>query len=147
MKAHGGYIMAAADYVKILAAFDLGAENPLLNPQHRDMMWSARYPSSSTAVKRGWFKTSFLTRNSTYVDGYEHGGSLRGTATLMFHRTDGISVALFFNSAQAIDLMMKSPEHRAILIEQPYGQYGLGKATRVGVGSVGRYHTIVLVRD
>src|SRR5690606_3389590 len=40
MDSHGGWVMSAPDFAKILAAFDLGASNPLLAEDQTNAMWT-----------------------------------------------------------------------------------------------------------
>ncbi|MDQ3003629.1 MAG: serine hydrolase, partial [Fibrobacterota bacterium] len=52
MDAAGAWLLSAPDYAKVLAAFDLGDENPILNKQGVSTMWG---PSGSGGFLRGWF--------------------------------------------------------------------------------------------
>jgi len=86
----GGWIMAPADYVKVLSAFDSNIDNPLLAPASVAEMWKEQ-TALGAGVLRGWFR-------ATLSDGVAvrwHNGGLTGTSTLAYHRDDDISVALF----------------------------------------------------
>lgn len=104
LDAFGGWVMAAPDYAKMLAAFDLGSRNPLLNSTMTNVMWSSPpvgyYPaalSDNTGLLRGWFRTSFTNAAGEPVDAIGHNGSLPGTACLAMRRADGISFVLLMN--------------------------------------------------
>ena len=55
MDAHGGWVMAAPDFARVFAAFDLGDRNPLLNKTWMGKMWSS-YASSNPDTMQGWFR-------------------------------------------------------------------------------------------
>jgi hypothetical protein len=89
----GSKIMAPADFVKILAAFDLGNTNPLLRPATISTMWSFPPGVQTYGMTRGWYKDSWKHR----VNVYSHPGGFPGSCSLIFRRSDNISFALFFN--------------------------------------------------
>jgi CubicO group peptidase (beta-lactamase class C family) len=91
----GGWVMAAPDYAKVLAAFDLGNQNPLLDQTWTNNMWStvtSQYPE----LLRGWWLSNVSTPKGT-VAMRHHNGGLPGTATICARRADGLSFVLFFN--------------------------------------------------
>jgi CubicO group peptidase (beta-lactamase class C family) len=90
MDSHGGWIMAAPDYAKVLAAFDLEA-NPLLDLSTVGEMWKGS-PGFNGYVY-GWF-TYLLNQNRA---AFYHDGLLPGTRTLIFRRSDKFSFVAFFN--------------------------------------------------
>ncbi|MDP6929203.1 MAG: serine hydrolase, partial [Planctomycetota bacterium] len=96
--AFGGWILSAPDYAKILAAFDMGTRNPLLNPGTVKTMFTAPEPRKKIDMLRGWKATTMLDAKSKPVKTQFHSGSLSGTSTTMFHRDDGISVILLTNT-------------------------------------------------
>ena len=95
LDAEGGWIMAAPDYAKVLAAFSLGDGNPVLNTAWTNHMWStvsASYPN----LLRGWYKTDVLS-NGTWKVLHHHNGELPGTATFCCVRSDNVGFCLFIN--------------------------------------------------
>lgn len=91
--ADGGQIMAAADYAKILAAFDLKL-NPLLQPASIARMWSEPPGFAGSNVLQGWFKGT--TRDGHAVIG--HDGFDPGSETMIVRRADALSFVVFFNT-------------------------------------------------
>ena len=92
----GGWVLAAPDYAKVLASFDLGAADPLLTPASVGTMWSpptAAFPNTL----RGWFLQPMKNAHGGNVNAYWHNGSLPGTASLVIHRADGLSFVLFLD--------------------------------------------------
>ncbi len=96
MDSHGSWVMAAPDFAKVLAAFDLGGANPLLNQTWTTHMFSLEPGYSS--VMRGWFRKNVSDGNGGTVAMAHHNGKLGGTATLVARRDDGISFVFFTNS-------------------------------------------------
>ncbi len=86
----GGNIMAAADYAKVLAAFDLGERNPLLRPATVQIMWTE---PPGAGMLRGWY-TEKLGDGQTIIG---HEGDFPGSTSTAFRRSDGISFVLFVN--------------------------------------------------
>src|SRR5439155_22890550 len=97
MESHGGWILAAPDYAKVLAAFDEDAANPLLKPATVQTMWSSPAPAIYPNLLRGWFKLTLPDSAGHPVDAYQHNGGLDGTSTLIVRRQDKLSFVLFFN--------------------------------------------------
>lgn len=96
MDAAGAWILAATDYAKVLASFDLGEANPVLPPEAVRTMWA---PPHDPRFLRGWFATR-LRRGSAAADTLTakwHNGLYPGTSTLVFYRPDKWSFALFLN--------------------------------------------------
>src|SRR5439155_9874276 len=89
--------MAAADLAKVLAAFDPGVSNPLLQPATVATMWTAPMPVQYPKVLRGWDLSQIPDANGVMQPVYAHAGWLFSTTSLMFHRADGLDVVLFFN--------------------------------------------------
>jgi len=92
---HGGWVMAAPDYAKILAAFDLGASNPLLGQDQTDAMWSVE-PGYSTLM-RGWYGQTVSDGFGGSVEMNYHNGRLFGSVSLVARRADGLSFVFFTN--------------------------------------------------
>lgn len=84
---NGGWIMAAPDYAKVLAAFDLVEANPLLRLSTIAEMWNGS-PRIRGYVY-GWFPYQRT--------GFWHDGIIPGTRTLIFRRSDKFSFVAFFN--------------------------------------------------
>ena len=93
--AHGGWVMAAADYVKVLTAFDKGSNNflwhanPLMKQSTVDEMWESPPAGGSY---NGWWRVS-----NSGVDAYWHNGAIQGTRADAFLTENKVSVDLFFN--------------------------------------------------
>lgn len=95
MEAAGAWILAATDYAKVLASFDLGADNPVLTPAAVGTMWA---PPKDPRFLRGWFATILRKREDGGVETAKwHNGRFPGTSTLVFYRPDRWSFALFLN--------------------------------------------------
>ncbi len=95
MDSHGGWVMAAPDYAKILAAFDLGASNPLLTPDETAAMWSIE-PGYST-LSHGWFRKDVNDGFGGTVAMYHHNGRLYGATSFIARRADGLSFVFLTN--------------------------------------------------
>jgi CubicO group peptidase (beta-lactamase class C family) len=95
MDSHGGWVMAAPDYAKILAAFDLGGSNPLLSPEQTTNMWSVE-PGYSTLL-HGWFKRNVNNGTGGTVAMYHHNGLLYGATSFVARRADGLSFVFLTN--------------------------------------------------
>src|SRR5262249_60385866 len=95
--AHGGLVMAAADYAKVLAALDPGVPNPLLQPTTVATMWTAPKPAQYPQVLRGWDFSHLPDKDGTMQPVYSHAGWFHSAASLMFHRGDGVDVVLIWN--------------------------------------------------
>jgi CubicO group peptidase (beta-lactamase class C family) len=108
LDANAGWLTSVADYAKVLAAFDLDGNSPLLHTSTVDTMWTQMWPQRIYAgeVLRGWFRSKL--DNGVTVIG--HGGELNGTATLAFRRSDNVSVVAFFNKNIANPLRMFDDE-------------------------------------
>jgi hypothetical protein len=108
LDANAGWIASAPDYAKVLAAFDLGAHNPLLQPSTVDAMWTQMWSQRiyGGEVLRGWFRSKL--DNGVTVIG--HGGELNGTAALAFRRSDNVSLVAFFNKNTANTLRIFDDE-------------------------------------
>jgi CubicO group peptidase (beta-lactamase class C family) len=93
----GGWIVAAPDYAKVLAAFDQGANNPLFANDPvgtTKTMWT---PYADTDQCRGWYELNLpVPRGGTYP-AYWHNGGMEGTATLVARRTDKLSFVMFLD--------------------------------------------------
>jgi CubicO group peptidase (beta-lactamase class C family) len=94
MDAAGAWLLSAPDYAKVLAAFDLGDENPILNRQGVSTMWG---PSGSNGFLRGWFGVDVPMADGKIATAKWHNGLFPGTSTLVFYRPDKWSFALFLN--------------------------------------------------
>lgn len=88
--ATGAQLMAAADYAKVLAAFDLGEQNPLLRPATVRTMWTE---PPGAGMLRGWL-TEKLSDGQTIIG---HEGAFPGATSTAFRRADGLSFVLFVN--------------------------------------------------
>ena len=89
----GDQIMAACDYARMLAAFDMGEDNPLLAPATVKIMWTEPAALAGSNLLRGWFQGK-LSNGLTAIG---HNGGDIGTTTMGFRRPDNISFVVFFN--------------------------------------------------
>jgi CubicO group peptidase (beta-lactamase class C family) len=95
----GGMAMAPADYVKIMAALDLGkgANNPLLASDMVDKMWSYPNKIAQTAEwGNGW--GGWQTPKGVQAWGIE--GALANIHAVVEHRRDKYSMCVAFNTGQ-----------------------------------------------
>lgn len=95
MDSHGAWVMAAPDFAKVLAAFDLGASNPLLDPEQTDAMWSVE-PGYNTLM-RGWFRRNVADGLGGQVAMSHHNGLLWGATSFIARRADGLSFVFLTN--------------------------------------------------
>ena len=98
----GGWCLAAVDYAKVLAAFALGENNPLLRPATVATMWTvpAIY-NTATGVElptytNGWDSWT----EPSGIRGFQHGGAMPGVSSRILYRTDGWGFAVFCNSGK-----------------------------------------------
>jgi CubicO group peptidase (beta-lactamase class C family) len=94
MDSHGGLLMSCVDYAKVLAAFDFD-NNPLLDKEFTKMMWKAN--NHNPRILNGWFTKKVKDSNNKPVDMFYHTGFMRGSNSLVAHRSDGLSFVLFLN--------------------------------------------------
>ncbi len=92
--AQGGWVMAAADYAKILASFDLDV-NPILDATQTNAMWTLVPGTNSTM--RGWSLGSATDAGGSSVALRGHNGRLFGSRSLIVRRDDGLSFVFFTN--------------------------------------------------
>lgn len=95
MDGNGAWVMAAVDYAKFLAAFDLAPFNPLLGPTQTAAMWTL---DTNATFLHGWW-TNNQNPSSTI---YQHNGILPGANSYIGHRADGVSFVFFTNGDQSI---------------------------------------------
>ena len=89
----GGMAFGAADFVKFLAAFDPGANNPLMSNPAATVMFSVPPDLPVQGYTLGW-GTAMLPGNVTV---FGHGGGLANAQALVNRRSDGVSYAACFN--------------------------------------------------
>jgi CubicO group peptidase (beta-lactamase class C family) len=95
MDAHGAWVMAAPDFAKVLAAFDLGGSNPLLGAAATTDMWTVE-PGYSTLM-RGWYRANVADGMGGQVAMYHHNGRLFGSTSFIARRADGLSFVFLTN--------------------------------------------------
>jgi CubicO group peptidase (beta-lactamase class C family) len=95
MDSHGGWVMAAPDFAKVLAAFDLGASNPVLGEQATEDMWTVEPGYGS--LMRGWFRKNVSDGMGGQVAMSHHNGRLFGTVSFVARRADGLSFVFLTN--------------------------------------------------
>ena len=105
MDAHGGWILAAPDYLRFLSAvFDDFDASPLLTRQSIENMVMVN-TATSEYYGRGWVVTQ---ENGQMV--YGHSGSLPGTLTQTRWAEPGIAFAAFINTRKNMaDLELEDP--------------------------------------
>jgi len=89
----GNQIMAACDYARMLASFDMGEDKPLLTPATVKIMWTEPPALAGSNLLRGWFRGT-LANGLTAIG---HNGGDIGTTTMGFRRSDNLSFVVFFN--------------------------------------------------
>jgi len=94
MDAAGAWLLSAPDYAKVLAAFDLGAGNPILGPQATATMWGQ---SGFGEALRGWFALKLPEANGDTAMAKWHNGLFPGTSTLVFYHPQKWSFVMFLN--------------------------------------------------
>ncbi len=94
MDAAGAWLLSAPDYAKVLAAFDLGAGNPILGPQATATMWGR---SGFGEALRGWFALKLPIGNGDTAVAKWHNGLFPGTSTLVFYHPQKWSFVMFLN--------------------------------------------------
>jgi len=106
MDAHGGWIVAAPDYVRFLSAlFDDFDASPLLSRQSIENMVEVSSVTSAEAYARGWYA---FQEGDQMV--YSHSGSLPGTLTQTRWASPGIAMAAFINTRKTMaDLEIDDP--------------------------------------
>ena len=102
--AFGGWAMAPVDYAKILAAFALGAGNPLLPEATVDVMWTVPsiYQSATDVELTGYTNGWDSWTEPPGVRGFQHGGGMPGVSTQILYRTDGWGFAVFCNGDSGV---------------------------------------------
>lgn len=95
MDAHGAWVLAAPDYAKVLAAFDLGAGNPILGADETADMWTVE-PGYSTLV-RGWYLADVPDGSGGTARMFHHNGRLSGAVSFVARREDGLSFVFLTN--------------------------------------------------
>jgi hypothetical protein len=98
-EAVGGMAMAPADYVRIMAALDLGkgTNNPLLHSNTVEKMWS--YPNT-IGQNSGWGNGWGGWQTSKGVQAWGIEGALANCHAVVEHRRDGYSLCVAFNTGQ-----------------------------------------------
>lgn len=104
MDSHGGWVLAAPDYVKMLAAFDRGALNPLLDEATTAEMFSVPFPVAAPGMANGWFVATLPDASGTQWNLYNWDGWLDSDASVMTRRADGLSLVLLTNQGTLPEL-------------------------------------------
>ena len=99
MDAAGAWLLSAPDYAKVLAAFDLGDGNPILDARGTATMWS---PAGFGEALRGWFAMKVPVAPSGHAPADSglakwHNGLFPGTSTLVFYHPEKWSFVLFLD--------------------------------------------------
>lgn len=92
-EATGGWVLAAPDFAKVLAAFDLGDQNPILSSEQTAAMWT-----ESRVYGRGWDIRSRPDASNKDQQVVRKGGAMSGTTAQVIRRADGLSFVVLFNS-------------------------------------------------
>lgn len=103
-EAHGGWVASAVDLVRFASAFDHPEKSPLLGAAEVRTMW-ARPPGTAGATKAGKPRAAYYGCGwSVRPEGAAgklnawHNGLISGTSSLMIRRSDGIDLAVLFNT-------------------------------------------------
>jgi CubicO group peptidase (beta-lactamase class C family) len=94
MDAAGAWLLSAPDYAKVLAAFDLGASNPILGPEATATMWG---PSGFGEALRGWFALKVPAADGDTAIAKWHNGLFPGSSTLVFYHPERWSFVMFLD--------------------------------------------------
>ncbi len=95
LDAHGGWVLAAPDYAKVLASFDLGAQNPILGAALTQSMWT----SEPGGFAKGWFEVDVSAPAGGTMKMFAHTGGLGGSVSFAGRREDGVSFVFFTNGS------------------------------------------------
>ena len=117
-EAVGGMAMAPMDFVRIMAALDLGkgAANPVLHSDTVETMWS--YPNA-TAQGAGWGNGwgGSKTLKGVQIWGIE--GALSNCHAVVEHRRDGYSLCVAFNTGQGPSALWTLPDWDDLIDSAP----------------------------
>jgi CubicO group peptidase (beta-lactamase class C family) len=111
MDAAGAWLLSAPDYAKVLAAFDLGDGNPILDKRGVATMWG---PAGFGDALRGWFALKVPVAQGAVAQGAGagahgagvkegvgiakwHNGLFPGTSTLVFYHPEKWSFVMFLD--------------------------------------------------
>ncbi len=95
LDAAGGWVMAPADWAKVLSSFDDGSTPIFTNQALTDTMWDLCVEGETG--ERGWYRSEQPGPGDTTLVAHEHNGSLPSTASLVIRRSDGLTLVLAFN--------------------------------------------------
>ena len=94
MDAAGAWLLSAPDYAKVLAAFDLGNGNPILDAKGTATMWG---PAGFGEALRGWFALKVPGAKGDTAVAKWHNGLFPGSSTLVFYHPEKWSFVLFLD--------------------------------------------------
>ena len=104
-EAHGGWIASAVDLVRFASAFDDPAKSPLLNAKSIEAMWArpagAAGHEKDDKPKASFYGCGWMVRpvgNAGKVNAW-HTGWIAGTEAILVRRSDGLTWAVLFNTA------------------------------------------------
>ena len=103
--AMGGWALAAADYARLWASFDIGAHNPVMSPETVQTMWTSPPGIHRPDALRGWW----LNDAGGGITAIGHNGGFEGTAAAVWRRSDGVSVVAIFNRDLDLDFPNGAP--------------------------------------
>src|SRR3712207_2203252 len=89
-----------------LAAFAIGARNPLLNTATTATMWTvpALYATATDVELPGYTNGWDSWNEAGGIRGFQHGGGTPGVSTRILYRSDGWGFALFGSGAGIPDI-------------------------------------------
>lgn len=91
----GGWVLAPADFAKVVSSFDDGTSPLFKSHTTFDKMWSLC--ASDTTSGRGWYYTNQPIPGGGTLPAWDHNGGLPSTAFLVIRRVDGLSFVVAFN--------------------------------------------------
>lgn len=97
MDSHGGWVLAACDYVKMLTSFDDGAGHPLLDEATQEKMFTKLYPNVVSDMTAGWYVGPLPDAAGQDLPAYNWAGLLDSDSSIMVRRADGLSMVLLTN--------------------------------------------------
>ena len=95
LDAAGGWVMAPADWAKVLSSFDDGT-TPLFTTQSTTRAMWTDCASDRPGAQRGFYATTQALKQG-YTKAHEHNGSLPSNSFLVIRRDDGTTMVLGFN--------------------------------------------------
>jgi CubicO group peptidase (beta-lactamase class C family) len=100
----GGLAMAASDFARFLSCFTDEQDNPLMTASQQHTMWRIDEPGFKAGMNGGWYT---YERGTTLV--HSHGGTAAGGHASAITRSDGFSLAVWFNGNASDHIVAGAP--------------------------------------